>query len=193
MADGVSDYGSGDSGDMQLIMDGGANWMARMTAFLQAKEQAQAMIAKAQIVGEIAAVRDEARVDREKAAKELSDAKAFAEGIVEKANQQADAALAKARADADKIIAAAKDEAAASALRVAASDKEAQERLTQAQAGSERIAAQEAELKAQASALDKRETRLDATKASVEAMKKSYQTFAKKLRDVLSEEPKTGA
>lgn len=89
---GLSDQGGGDP-QMKAIMDGGENWMARMTALLKAKEDAEASIAKAKIVGEISDVRNAAEADRATAVQELANAKDLAARAVDQANEKAQAIL----------------------------------------------------------------------------------------------------
>lgn len=182
MASGVSDYGGGDSStDMATIMDGGANWMARMTAFLEAKERAQAEVDKAGIVGDIVAKRDEARNDREIAAKELADARAFADGIVEKANEQADEIIRKARAQAGSIISAAQAKAEEVSAQAQAISDAASKALREAQVAAEQSKAREAGLDQMMADANRKTDEANAAIARAAKMEEHYRSFAERL------------
>lgn len=183
---GVSDTGAqSGSAEMQMIMDGGANWMARMTAFLQAKEDAQSAIDKAGIVGDVAAIRDEARADRVAAAQALSDAKTTAADIVSAAQAQADGLVAAAKAQAEKLVADATADADDSAKRAQAAEETSLKRLSDADTAAVLAERRAADLKAQADALAEKAAALDAAKAEADAVKVRFEDLLGKLREAL--------
>jgi cell division septum initiation protein DivIVA len=183
---GVSDTGAqSGSAEMQLIMDGGANWMARMTAFLKAKEDAQVAIDHAGIVGDIAAIRDEARADRVAAAQALSDAKTSAVDIVSAAQTKADEIVAAATAQAEKLVADATVDADDSAKRAQAAEETSLKRLADADTAAVLAERRAADLKAQSDALAEKATALDAAKAEADAVKARFEDLLGKLREAL--------
>ncbi len=119
---GWSDTLSSYDPDLAAVMNGGDNWAARMVGLLKARSDADAMVAKANVVGDILAARDEAtraaadaERDRDAAETELREANDSAKRIVDDATAQAgkiksdaeaaaQAILADAKAHADKVI-----------------------------------------------------------------------------------------
>lgn len=195
----VSDYSASEansaSADMAAIMNGGANWMARMDALVKAQERAQALIAESGMVGEISALRDEAKNIRDAAAKDLDDAKNFADGIVSKANAQADEIVAKAKAAADAVVAQSKADAEkvandASAMMQAAqmASVEADKKLSDASAALDRAKARQAEIDASADAIKKQADDLAAAQAQADEIKARYLSLTGRLKEVMDAE-----
>ena len=184
---GVSDTGPNGSADTHLIMDGGANWMARMTAFLQAKEEAQAAIDKAGIVGDIASVRDEARADREAAQKELADARASADTLVSYTKTQADVLMAKAKADAEKIMGDAKAMLEDATARAGATLETAAKKMAEADSLMALAVKRKADLDAVSEGLTKRAETLASAQTDAETAKAHFDDLTSKLKDFLAQ------
>lgn len=122
---GLSDQG-GDYAEMQSIMNGGDAWMDRMTALLKAKEEAQAAVNNAKIVGDIAEalrVAEEIKRDalgalasaKDTVTKATQHANEMSERIVLEANEKAAAVMADAAAKleaAEKTLAEARESSA---------------------------------------------------------------------------------
>lgn len=187
----VSNYGTSESGDLQVIMNGGANWMARMNAFYDAKEKAQAAIVKAGIVGDVVAHLDEAKAEREAASKALADARAFADGIVSGAEKQADEILTKAKAEAARIVAEAQGVADGLQLNATKTNEAAEAKMSEANAAMGQCAAREQDLDKRELAVASREKKLDAALKDAAATKAAYKTLVKKLRSVFDQEPQS--
>lgn len=184
---GVSDSGPDWSADIQSIMEGGQNWTARMEAFLKAKADAQAMVDQAKIAGDILAVRDEARADREAAAKELADAKASANALVMDAQAKASDAMAAASADADKLRAdaQAKLDDATKAAQTMMDD--AQKRLVDANTAMALATQRSDALDIMKNGLDARSDALTVAQTEASAMKAKYAALVEKMNGFLAD------
>jgi hypothetical protein len=75
--------------DLTAIMEGGQNFVARVTAFQNLKQASEEAVKRARIVGDIERARAEANAAREQAYKVLADAEERATQMDEKAKRQA--------------------------------------------------------------------------------------------------------
>lgn len=186
----VSNYSTSEyDSEMKSIMDGGANWAARMTMLLKTKEAAQAAVASAQIVGDIKAKQTEIVADRAAAKKELAEAKDFADGIVAKASEQADEMLAKAKKDAAEMVASAKAKLAEANEKAAKISDAANAHMAEADDVMKKAKAFEAELASKAADLGVQSDKLADALNTAETMKVRCKALAVRLRAAMAEFP----
>ena len=177
---------SGEQAEMQSIMNGGENWMARMSALLKAKEDAAALIDRAQIAGDILEKQRELTNYRDEAAKALADARIRASELiadatekVKSASDEAKRLFDEAKGKADKIVADA--QARASDIILNASDKH-----SYAEQMAKAVDAKMVELQGRLDANQAVYDNLQAKIADADAAKEKYAQLYDKLKAALA-------
>jgi hypothetical protein len=163
----VSDTSSGSLDDLQTIMTGGENFVARMVAFSKSKEDAEAAVKLAGIAGdilakqsEVDAARSQANADRDAARAAAQRASSDAADVAAKAAADAAQVSTQAAAQAREIIHQAELRAnelmakAGDTLAAAQRDRaDADAKILQAEAADRDMSSREAALKAAGDAL----------------------------------------
>lgn len=173
----VSDYDDQDMADLKAIMSGGKNYVARMTALLEAKEKADQLIADANEAAQATAAA--ALRDRTDAMGVLEDARREAAEIIAGAQAENKRLVGEGAA----IVSAAKSQADGI---VADARAEAEEMSERARAVMEELAHAKSALDQRSSDLDAVQSRLDEKSAELDAALESANAIKTKYEGVIA-------